>query len=102
MIDSTEPKLVAGNSNRALAESIAKRMSMHRGKPIELVSARVERFNDQEIFVEVYENVRGEDMFIIQSTSHYRNTTCNECTATIGHNNSSEKMTMPAENGEKV
>ena len=73
MIDSTEPKLVAGNSNRALAESIAKRMSMHRGKPIELVSARVERFNDQEIFVEVYENVRGEDMFIIQSTSHPAN-----------------------------
>ncbi len=73
MIDSTEPKLVAGNSNRAVAESIAKRMSMHRGKPIELVSARVERFNDQEIFVEVYDNVRGEDMFIIQSTSHPAN-----------------------------
>ncbi len=30
----------------------------------------MERFNDQEIFVEVYENVRGEDMFVIQSTSH--------------------------------
>ena len=73
MIDSTEPKLVAGNSNRALAESIAKRMSMHRDKPIELVSARVERFNDQEIFVEVYEKCRGEDMFIIQSTSHPAN-----------------------------
>ncbi|NBX42999.1 MAG: ribose-phosphate pyrophosphokinase, partial [Rhodobacteraceae bacterium] len=34
-----------------------------------LVDARVERFNDQEIFVEVYENVRGEDMFIVQPTS---------------------------------
>ena len=48
MIDSTEPKLVAGNSNKPLAKSIAKRMSMHRGKPIDLVKARVERFNDQE------------------------------------------------------
>ena len=38
-----------------------------------LVDARVERFNDQEIFVEVYENVRGEDMFIIQPTSNPAN-----------------------------
>jgi ribose-phosphate pyrophosphokinase len=37
------------------------------------VDARIERFNDQEIFVEVYENVRGEDMFIIQSTSNPAN-----------------------------
>jgi ribose-phosphate pyrophosphokinase len=44
-------------------------MSMHRGVKIGLVDARVERFNDQEIFVEVYENVRGEDMFIVQPTS---------------------------------
>ena len=73
MINSTEPKLISGNSNFPLATSIAKRMSMHRGKPIELVKARVERFNDQEIFVEVYENVRGEDMFIIQSTSRPAN-----------------------------
>ena len=56
-----------------LAQSIAKRMSMHRGKPIELVKARVERFNDQEIFVEVFENVRNEDMFIVQSTSNPAN-----------------------------
>ncbi len=42
---------------------------MHRGMQVGLVDARVERFNDQEIFVEVYENVRGEDMFIIQPTS---------------------------------
>jgi len=38
-----------------------------------LVDARVERFNDQEIFVEVFENVRGEDMFIIQPTSRPAN-----------------------------
>jgi ribose-phosphate pyrophosphokinase len=48
-------------------------MSMHRGMSVGLVDARVERFNDQEIFVEVYENVRGEDMYIIQSTSNPAN-----------------------------
>ncbi|MDO5621360.1 MAG: ribose-phosphate pyrophosphokinase [Paracoccus sp. (in: a-proteobacteria)] len=69
----TEPKLIAGNANRPLATSIARRMSMHRGMNVALVDARVERFNDQEIFVEVYENVRGEDMYIIQSTSNPAN-----------------------------
>jgi ribose-phosphate pyrophosphokinase len=68
-----KPKLIAGNSNRPLAQSIARRISIHRGEPVELVRTRVERFNDQEIFVEVYENVRGEDMFIIQSTSNPAN-----------------------------
>ena len=68
-----EPKLIAGNSNMPLATSIARRMSMHRGMNVGLVDARVERFNDGEIFVEVYENVRGEDMFIIQSTSNPAN-----------------------------
>jgi len=69
----TEPKLISGNSNRPLANAIARRMSMHRGVNVGLVDARVERFNDQEIFVEVYENVRGEDMFIIQPTSNPAN-----------------------------
>ncbi|MBA4324461.1 MAG: phosphoribosylpyrophosphate synthetase [Rhodobacter sp.] len=69
----TEPKLIAGNGNRSLAKSIARRMSMHRGMSVNLVDARVERFNDQEIFVEVFENVRGEDMYIIQSTSNPAN-----------------------------
>ena len=64
-----DPKLISGNANRALAEAISRRMSMHRGMQVGLVNARVERFNDQEIFVEVYENVRGEDMFIVQGTS---------------------------------
>ena len=68
-----EPKLIAGNSNPTLAKAIARRMSMHQGRPVGLVDTRVERFNDQEIFVEVYENVRGEDMFIIQSTSNPAN-----------------------------
>ncbi len=64
----TEPKLISGNANLSLAKSIARRMSMHRGMSVNLVDARVERFNDQEIFVEVFENVRGEDMYIIQPT----------------------------------
>jgi ribose-phosphate pyrophosphokinase len=46
---------------------------MHRGMNVSLVDARVERFNDGEIFVEVFENVRGEDMFILQSTSNPAN-----------------------------
>lgn len=69
----TEPKLISGNANKPLAEAIARRMSVHRGVGVGLVDARVERFNDQEIFVEVYENVRGEDMFIIQPTSNPAN-----------------------------
>lgn len=68
-----EPKLIAGNANRPLAEAVARRMSLHRGHPVRPVEARVERFNDQEIFVEVFENVRGEDMYILQSTSRPAN-----------------------------
>ena len=73
-----EPKLISGNSNIPLAKAVARRMSLHRGVGVELVQARVERFNDQEIFVEVFENVRGEDMFIIQSTSNPANDTLME------------------------
>ena len=70
---SPEPKLISGNANLPLAHAITRRMSMHRGIRQGLVDARVERFNDQEIFVEVFENVRGEDMFIVQSTSNPAN-----------------------------
>ena len=68
-----EPKLISGNANRPLAQAIARRMSMHRGMDVKLVDARVERFNDGEVFVEVFENVRGEDMFIVQPTSNPAN-----------------------------
>ncbi len=68
-----QPKLIAGNANRPLAEAIARRMTFHRGEPVKLCEARVERFNDAEIFVEVFENVRGEDMFILQPTSNPAN-----------------------------
>jgi ribose-phosphate pyrophosphokinase len=56
-------KLVAGNSNRPLAEAI----SSYLGVP--LAKAQVRRFADMEVFVEIQENVRGEDVYIIQSTS---------------------------------
>ena len=56
-------KLFAGNSNRVLAESVAKYLNIPLGK------ASVRRFADQEIFVEIQENVRGEDVFVMQSTS---------------------------------
>lgn len=68
-----EPKLISGNANLPLAKSISRRMSMSRGRKIGLCDTRVERFNDGEVFVEVYENVRGEDMFIIQPTSRPAN-----------------------------
>jgi ribose-phosphate pyrophosphokinase len=56
-------KLVAGNSNPALAEAIGKYI----GTP--MTKAVVRRFADMEIFVEILENVRGADVFVIQSTS---------------------------------
>ncbi len=56
-------KLVAGNSNRPLAEAISSYLDTPLTKCI------VRRFADMEIFVEVQENVRGEDVFVIQSTS---------------------------------
>ncbi|MGF1502289.1 MAG: ribose-phosphate pyrophosphokinase [Paracoccaceae bacterium] len=72
-------KLISGNANRPLAEGIARRMSMHRGERVELAPARVERFNDSEIFVEIHENVRGEDVFILQPTSKPANDNLMEC-----------------------
>jgi ribose-phosphate pyrophosphokinase len=60
-------KLVSGNSNRTLAESIANYLD------VELTKTSVRRFADQEIFVEIMENVRGEDVFVVQSTSYPAN-----------------------------
>lgn len=68
------PKVISGNANQTLAKKVVKRMGMHQGSPVSLVDARVEQFNDQEIFVEVFENVRDEDMFILQPTSNPANT----------------------------
>jgi ribose-phosphate pyrophosphokinase len=60
-------KLVAGNSNPALAKDIADWLGLPQTK------ASVRRFADNEIFVEVLENVRGSDVFVIQSTSYPAN-----------------------------
>jgi ribose-phosphate pyrophosphokinase len=56
-------KIITGNSNLPLAKNIAAYLEMP------LTEASVRRFADEEIFVEVHENVRGEDVFVIQSTS---------------------------------
>ena len=60
-------KLLAGNSNRALSEAIAAYLN------VPLTKAVVRRFADMEVFVEIQENVRGEDAFVIQSTSYPAN-----------------------------
>ncbi len=60
-------KILTCNSNRPLAEAI----SAYLGLP--LTSASVRRFSDMEVFVEIHENVRGEDVFVIQSTSYPAN-----------------------------
>jgi len=60
-------KILTGNSNRPLAEAIAARLDLP------LVKANIRRFADMEVFVEILENVRGEDMFVIQSTSYPTN-----------------------------
>ena len=56
-------KILAGNSNRPLAEAIAAYLN------IPMTKASVRRFSDMEVFVEIHENVRGQDVFVIQSTS---------------------------------
>ena len=60
-------KLLAGNSNRPLAEAIAAFLG------VPLTNATVQRFADMEVFVEIHENVRGEDVFLVQSTSYPAN-----------------------------
>ena len=60
-------KLLAGNSNRPLAEAVGAYLNT------ELTKAVVRRFADMEVFVEIEENVRGEDVFVLQSTSYPAN-----------------------------
>ena len=60
-------KILTGNSNRPLAEAISAFLNLP------LTKASVRRFSDMEIFVEIDENVRGEDVFLIQSTSYPTN-----------------------------
>ena len=70
-------KIVSGNSNIPLAQKISK----HLGVP--LLNATIKKFPDKEIFVEIKENVRGEDVFVIQSTSFPANDHVMELLITI-------------------
>ncbi len=56
-------KILTGNSNRPLAEAISAYLNLP------LVNASIRRFSDMEVFVEIQENIRGEDVFVVQSTS---------------------------------
>lgn len=60
-------KIVAGNSNLPLARAIAGYLELP------LTDASVRRFADEEVFVEIHENVRGEDVFVVQSTAYPAN-----------------------------
>jgi ribose-phosphate pyrophosphokinase len=60
-------KILTGNSNRPLAEAISAFLNLP------LTRASIRRFSDMEVFVEIEENVRGEDVFLIQSTSYPAN-----------------------------
>ena len=70
-------KILSCNSNLPLADSISKKLNL------KLVNVEVKRFSDMEVFVEVKENVRGEDMFVIQSTSYPANDNLMELLVTL-------------------
>ncbi|MDA8231874.1 MAG: ribose-phosphate pyrophosphokinase [Magnetospirillum sp.] len=70
-------KILACNSNRPLAEAIAEYLTMS------LTKASIRRFSDMEVFVEIAENVRGEDVFVIQSTCYPTNDNLMELLVTL-------------------
>ncbi len=70
-------KIVAANSNRPLAEAVAAKLNLP------LTRAAIRRFADMEVFVEIHENVRGEDVFVIQSTSYPANDNLMELLITL-------------------
>ncbi len=70
-------KLLTCNANRPLAEAIANYLN------VDLTKATVKRFNDMEIFVEIQENVRGRDVFVLQPTSYPTNDNLMELLVTL-------------------
>jgi len=70
-------RIVACNSNRPLAEAISAYLNLP------LAKASIRRFSDMECFVEIHENVRGEDVFVIQSTSYPCNDNLMELLVTL-------------------
>src|SRR3546814_1008421 len=61
------PIFLACNSNRPLAEAVAAYLNLP------MTKADIRRFSDMEVFVEIQENIRGEDVFVVQSTSYPAN-----------------------------
>ena len=70
-------QLIAGNSNRPLAEAVSAYLN------VPLTQASIKRFSDMEVFAELLENVRGEDVFVLQSTSYPANDNLMELLITI-------------------
>ena len=70
-------KILACNSNRPLAEAVSAALN------VPLTKANIQRFSDLEIFVEILENVRGEDVFVVQSTSFPANDNLMELLVTV-------------------
>ena len=70
-------KVLTCNSNRPIAEAISAYLNLP------LTSASIRRFSDMEVFVEINENVRGEDVFVIQSTSYPANDNLMELLVTM-------------------
>jgi ribose-phosphate pyrophosphokinase len=70
-------KILSCNSNRPLAEAISAYLN------IPLTQAAIRRFSDMEVFVEILENVRGEDVYVVQSTSYPANDNLMELLVTI-------------------
>ena len=70
-------KIISCNSNHPLAEAISAYVNLP------LTRASIRRFSDMEIFVEIHENVRGQDTFIIQSTSYPANDNLMELLVTL-------------------
>jgi ribose-phosphate pyrophosphokinase len=69
--------IIAGNSNRPLAEAISQYLN------VPLAKASIRRFSDMEVFVEIMDNVRGEDVFVVQPTSYPANDNLMELLVTI-------------------
>jgi len=70
-------KILACNSNRPLAEAVSAYLNLP------LTKASIRRFSDMEVFVEIQENVRGEDVFVMQSTSYPANDNLMELLVTL-------------------
>jgi ribose-phosphate pyrophosphokinase len=70
-------KVLGCNANRPLAEAIAAYLHL------DLTSASIRRFSDMEVFVEIHENVRGEDVFVVQPTSYPANDNLMELLVTL-------------------